>query len=200
MEIVGIDWKFLDLPGTRGPLPLIPVQAFNFLHEHSPLPLYVVISGGIATGKTHIVRKYLSAYRIMDIDDYMVRHGYTDYDRQGEQFSHAMRLIDADIQETKRNHIPMVSMGTAANYDFLHFRLIEARQHGYETAVLQVRCSLEQALAQNAQRRERGEHHVRDEELDQIESTARNSAAALDRLLQEDRDLLGYLCLHDNSR
>lgn len=196
------NWNWIPpRDGNQRILPRIPISSFDYLVDHSVMPIYLVVCGGIAVGKSHLVQRYLNRYWIADVDDYMGKNGFTDYTRDGVQFREAMRQIDEDIQKNKQAQIDMVSTGTGGNYEFLRYRLEEARSHGYETGLIHIRVDDPlQAREQNQERRLRGERALGDHELDLIEVSIRASDESVDRLLKEDRDLLGYFCSHRNQR
>lgn len=194
-------WNWHPAPGTRrGPLPRIPLWAFDRLAENSSLPLYVIVTGGIAAGKTFVVRNNLTRFKIADIDDYMDSNGFTNYDRDGVEFRMVMDQINVDIQTYKKNKLNMVSMGTGANLDFLKFRLEEAIEHGHHTAILHVVAPVEQALSQNRERGEKGLRRVPDSQIEIIRNTALTSLCNVDIIIEQHRDLLGYLCVYENRR
>jgi hypothetical protein len=179
----------------------IDVTDFNQIDNAMPIPLYVIVCGGIAVGKSHVVRRHFNSDRfvIADVDDYMTRQGFTDYDRQGVQFTLCMDQINTDIQRWKTERRSLISMGTGAHLDFFRFRLEEARRDRYRTAILHVKTdSTEQALRQNEMRRQRGEHAVGPEELHRIAETIERSADSVERIVREHPDLVDFVCLHWN--
>jgi hypothetical protein len=112
-----------------------------------------------------------------------------------------MKQIDADIQRYKRDRKSMVAMGTGANFDFLKFRLEEARSHRYRTAILHVTgVPYDKAVEQNAIRRERGEHAVAPGEEQAIALSLEQSAASVERIQREHPELIDFICIHENVR
>jgi hypothetical protein len=179
----------------------LPIDRFDVMAESTPLPVYVVVCGGIAVGKTHVIRKHLKNFVIADIDDYMTRHGFTNYDRQGPEFRQCMDEIALDINQYKQDRKNIVAMGTGANFGFLHYRLVEAHIYRYRTALIHVTCpSLEQAIAQNAERLAKNEHAVAPDQLDVIHQTIEASATNVARLRTEFPYLVDFICEHQNLR
>ena len=88
----------------------VEVGHFDALVDAMPLPLYVVVVGGYGVGKTHVVRRHLTRFVVADIDDHMVRNGFTDYSRDGDQFKQCMNEIDAVIQQHKAERRSMVAI------------------------------------------------------------------------------------------
>ena len=179
----------------------VEVGHFDALVDAMPLPLYVVVVGGYGVGKTHVVRRHLTRFVVADIDDHMVRNGFTDYSRDGDQFKQCMNEIDAVIQQHKAERRSMVAMGTGANFDFLKFRLEEARNRDrYRTAVLNVQTDIDQAVAQNAERRARGDHAVAEHEEHLIAESIMKAQTSLTLMMSRHPELIDYICVHRNVR
>ncbi len=181
-------------------LVTIPITGFDRIVDAMPMPLYVVAAGGIASGKTHVVGRNLTRFTVADVDDYMTKNGFTDYDRQGVQFRTCMRQIDDDIQQFKRERRNIIAMGTGANLEFLKFRLEEARTDRYRTAILHVTVPPHQARAQNEERRTKAERAVAEHQLDLIDQTIRGSAASVEWVVKNRPDLVDFICVHQNVR
>lgn len=164
-------------------------------------PVYVLVAGGIAVGKSHVVRANIKTIPILDVDSYMDRFGYSDYSRNGYQFQSAMDAITLDIGDLKRRGESMVAMGTCGNFEFARFRLEESVGLGYQTVLLHVTASLDQARKQNEERRRMGDRAVDQVDLDLIEHSIRDSQNTVRRLLQHPcTDLISYFCHFSNVR
>lgn len=144
-------------------------------------PLYVLIAGGIAVGKTHIIRQNVKHVPIMDLDEGMERLGFTDYD-DATQTGAAMKLITAEVEAIKARRQSMIAMGTASDLTFSINRLLWAKQDGYKTLLFHITAPLSQAVRQNRERIAAGLRGVKLEQADRkiresIEGAARTVAA-----------------------
>jgi len=149
-------------------------------------PLYVLVAGGIASGKSHVAQKHIKGIEIIDVDNFMSKFGYTNYDPKGDEFRHAMEETAKYIKDHKAAKKSMVAMGTASNFEFAKFRLEEAKQDGYRTAILHVRVpSMSQAYVQNELRRHKGERAVAPKDLEILFTTANNSTDTVGRLIRD---------------
>lgn len=161
-------------------------------------PTYILIAGGIATGKSHVIKEYLPGILVMDIDDYMERLGFSDYNFHGTEYSVALRQITEDIKRLLDTKETFVSMGTAADTKFTIDKLAGAKIAGFTTIVLHITCPLEQAISQNNFRRLAGKRAVSDTDLHLLEQTKRKSAETVSCL--RDTILMDYLVEYDNTR
>jgi len=174
------------------------ITAIDSLHKKGPI--YVLVAGGIATGKTHVVRQYIHEVEVIDVDDFMVKLGHTDYTPRGPQLEAAMNLTGDYIAEKKQRMESMVAMGTSANLDWAKYRLVEAKLDLYTTVLLHVTtATVEQAHAQNAYRRELGLRAVTDQDMPVIAKTRSASDETVRSLLRDHKHLVDYYVPHLNK-
>lgn len=177
---------------------MISLTTLNGLY-YSTKPMFVVVCGGIATGKSHVMRKYVTApYRTIDMDEYMTLLGFTNYDKQGPEWKLAMKAADYHINFYKSFKAPIISQGTGASLHWLKFRLKAAKLDGYATALVHIYAPLHQALAQNEQRRKKGQHFVKPEEISLIRETAVLAQTNFD-IVSKDSNLVDYTISYDNT-
>ncbi len=156
------------------------INYIDALPATKTLPIYVMVAGGMAAGKSYIVSKYIETIKVFDIDDTMTDMGFIEY--TDEQFSQAMKNISIQIEKHMTDHKSMVAMGTSSNISTAINRLYEAKQKGYTTVLLHVDASIEQSIKQNNERLEQGKRGVSKVEEYKIERTnvgAANTVATL---------------------
>jgi predicted kinase len=159
-------------------------------------PRYVMIAGGIASGKNHVVKEHIHSIKIMDVDDVMERMSYTDY--TGVQFHHAMQIIGKEIDMMMGRKECLIAMGTSSNLGNAINRLHYAKMMGYTTILAYIDAPVEQAVSQNTERREKGKRFVTDEEARKIERT--NTGAAQTVAALKDTALVDYFAHYLNIR
>ncbi|MFA5489223.1 MAG: zeta toxin family protein [Candidimonas sp.] len=158
-------------------------------------PTYVMVAGGIAVGKTHVISKFLPL-PLMDIDEVMEELSYTDY--AGDQFKHALSVVSERINELMKNKISFIAMGTASRIEPAISRLNNAKNLGYKTALLYISASLEQAIRQNEKRKNNGQRYVREDEIYLIEQTIVGAKNTVD-IIKDDKNLIDLFCHYNNS-
>ncbi len=177
----------------------IEINYLDDLNDGSS-PMYVLVAGGIATGKSHVVGRFIKTIEVIDVDNFMSKFNYTNYDPKGEQFRHAMEETAAYIKTHKAGKKSMVAMGTASNFEFAKFRLDEAKQDGYRTAILHVVTpTLGQAYAQNEMRRMNNERAVAREDLEILSVTANNSDETVSRILRDHPEIVDFYTPYVNE-
>ena len=159
-------------------------------------PLYVLIAGGIAAGKNHVVHQHLPTIPVMDVDHVMEANGWTDYD--GDEYKQAMAIIRERIEERMAARQSLIAMGTAANLPFTVDRLHNAKLLGYTTVLLHVDAPEHQALAQNEERRLKGKRAVPNHLKYRILETYRDSRRTVELL--RDTVLVDFHVHHVNVR
>ena len=180
----------------------VNIKEFNTLayNYSSDTPLFIAILGGIATGKSHVIRTHnFSSYAVVDFDDVMTKYGFDDYTKSGPQWTKAMEETDALMSSLKKKKVPIVSQGTGGSYKWLKYRLEDSRAHGYRTAMLYIHAPLAQAYSQNMRRRMNGQHYVQDHHLHLIETSAMRAKCNFNVLYREEPQLVDYICEYDNT-
>lgn len=170
----------------------------TFIGHCSCHPTYILMAGGIATGKTHFAREHLDQFPILDIDDVMEEFGYTNYDKTGEEWLHAMEEISDRIIKMFSTNSSFIAMGTSSNLDATRERLIDARSRGYKTAICHITIPVKnRALEMNELRRSKNKRAVSIAELNIIHETLTNSTVTVATVEQE--KLVDYLYVHVNN-
>jgi predicted kinase len=159
-------------------------------------PRYVMIVGGIASGKNHVIHQHIRTIPVMDVDDIMESRGFTDY--SGHHFAEAMKEIGSVIVEMMAGRKCLIAMGTSSNLTNAINRLHSAKMAGYSTVMAYIDAPVEQCLAQNAERRGKGKRFVADEELRKIERT--NVGAAQVAATLRDTVLVDFYAHYLNVR
>lgn len=158
-------------------------------------PLYVLVAGGIASGKTTHVNKHIKNIPVMDVDDIMSEMGFKDYSPY--QLSIAMQKISESIKDMMLRKESLVSMGTAANLQFTIDRLHWAKMAGYSTVLLYIDTPLAQAIKQNDHRVSLGGRGITAQKH-KIEKS--NAGAAKTVATLKNTALVDYFCHHQNIR
>lgn len=175
----------------------ISINDIDKLRRTMTTPLYIMVAGGMAAGKTHVVSRYLSeTIEIFDIDETMTDMGFVEY--TDEQFSAAMDKITKQIDRHMRMFRSMVAMGTSSNISTAINRLYEAKRVGYKTVLLHIDASVEQSIKQNNERLAQGLRGVSKAEEYKIERTnvgAANTVATL-----RETELVDYFAHYVNIR
>jgi predicted kinase len=162
----------------------------------APRPLYVLVAGGIAVGKSHVIREAKLGFPIMDVDDVMDEIGSADY--EGRAFRDAIEIIGGRIETIISERRSLVAMGTCSDLAFTIDRLHGARMKGYATVLVHVTAPLDQALAQNEERRVKGRRTVALQWSGKIAATAEASAKVVD--VVSETTLVDFLARIDNRR
>lgn len=158
-------------------------------------PVYVLVAGGFAVGKTYIVEKYVTRFPIMDIDETMAKLGFVNYTSQ--EFGQAMAVITEQVLEMTGRGESLVAMGSASRLDFAINRLHAAKLKGYTTVLLYIDAPLEQASEQNKARIAAGGRGLKNKEY-KIRSSNQGAAKTVASL--RDTDLVDYFVHYDNRR
>jgi hypothetical protein len=159
--------------------------------------LYILVAGGIAVGKTHVVREHIHAIPVMDVDDVMGELGYWDYTNH-DQFSEAMNIIGSRIIGLMDEGKSLISMGTGSHLPFAVDRLLRAKLRGYITVLLHIEAEPGQQDMQNEERRLKHKRYVRPEQHARIAET-RIGAAEVVKLLK-DTELVDFFAHYQNIR
>lgn len=157
-------------------------------------PVYVLVAGGIAIGKTHVVDEFIKTIPIMDIDSVMDELGLKEYNK--ENFDKAMAIISERFDVMMAKKESLVAMGTAMNLPFSINRLYNAKMMGYTTVLLHVVGSVGQEYDQNEERRKQGQRAVKADELHKIKDSIDGSSATVKVLRKT--DLVDYFIGHFN--
>ena len=163
--------------------------------DHLPKPLYVLVAGGIAVGKTHVIKKSIHTLDIMDIDDVMEELGHQEYN--DENYREAMDIISSRFDVKMANKESLIAMGTAANFPFTVERLYNAKQAGYQTCLLYITAGRQQAMDQNRLRRQQRKRALTVEEEYKIIHTGELAKTNVHFL--KDTILVDYFCHFDND-
>lgn len=161
-----------------------------------PEPIYVLIAGGIAIGKNHVVREHIKLLPVMDIDDVMEELNHEIYNQAN--FRQAMAIISDRIDQKMYKRESFVAMGTSANLAFSIERLYNAKRLGYNTAILHITGEVEQALNQNEERKYKNKRYVFGEDLQIIRDTMEQSQESV-RVLNK-TSLVDYFVEYKNIR
>ena len=156
-------------------------------------PVYVLVAGGIAVGKSTVVERELTI-PIMDIDTVMAEMGFSKYNKKN--YSAAMKTITEQVEDMLDRKQSMVAMGTASNLQFSIDRLFGAKQLGYTTALLYIDAPISQAIDQNDKRKQQKQRAISSEQEYKIRRTnvgAANTVAAL-----KDTTLVDYFVHYMN--
>ena len=162
----------------------------------SDAPLYVMIAGGMAAGKTHIVNENIKAISIFDIDDVMRGLSFVEYTR--DEFAKAMRHISKMIDDYMKLEESMVAMGTASNTTVAINRLYAAKMKGYDTVLVHIDTPVSQAIEQNFYRIKNGERGVSQSDEHKIETTT--SGAVQTVAVLRESALVDYFVYYNNTR
>jgi len=159
-------------------------------------PTYVLIAGGIAVGKSYVIRHHNSNFEILDIDEYLEMIGGTHQSK--DDYERASNLISLDFERLMSEKKSIVAMGTARDLNFSIKRLLNAKKKGYRTVLLHIKTDVDTAIFQNNERREKGSRAVpiKDEAL--IEQTINGSANSVSFL--KNSDLIDFFCSYVNQR
>ena len=170
----------------------IDITDVDLLTENS---IYVLVAGGFAVGKSHIVEKYVTRFPIMDIDNTMKELGFVDYTSQ--EFGEAMKVITEQVLEMTARGESLVAMGSASKLDFAINRLHAAKLKGYTTVLLYIDAPLEQASMQNKARIAAGRRGLKNKEY-KIRNSNQGAAKTVASL--RDTELVDYFVHYDNRR
>lgn len=158
-------------------------------------PIYVLVAGGFAVGKTYIVEKYVTRFPIMDIDKTMEELDFVNY--TSNEFSQAMVIITEQVLELMDRKESLIAMGSASKLDFAINRLHAAKLRGYTTVLLYIDAPLEQASEQNKARLAAGKRGLKNQEY-KIRNSNQGAARTIASL--RDTDLVDYFVHYDNRR
>lgn len=172
----------------------IDINELKMVYENNK-PLYVLMSGGFAVGKTHIAKTFIDYLPIMDLDDVMIEMGFHEY--TPKNISYAMREISNRIEQLMKRKDSFIAMGTASNVVFSINRLFNAKMKKYTTALIFVDAPVDQAQKQNKLREARGERFVRPEDTHKIQKTNFDSEGTV--AILKHTDLVDYFIHYENK-
>ena len=175
---------------------IIAIEDIDKLSETRTFPLYVLVAGGMAVGKTYIVTEKINSIKIFDIDEVMAEMEFTDYNH--EQFEKAMNVMIPMIESHMNKKKSMIAMGTASDVIIAVDRLFAAKQNGYETILLYIEAPIDQSLVQNKDRMSRGERGVSKDNEFKIKKTNKGAANTVDLL--KESNLVDFFVHYDNTR
>lgn len=162
----------------------------------NPPPFYILIAGGMAVGKTHVVSEHIKRIPFFDIDEIMINRGFLEYTR--EQFAIAMEEITKLVEDQMDHKASMVAMGTASNTTLAIDRLHAAKMKGYKTVLIHIDAPVSQAVKQNILRIQKGERGVSKSDEHKIEKTVTGAAQTV-AVLRES-SLVDYFVYYNNTR
>jgi len=159
-------------------------------------PLYVMVAGGMGAGKSFIMEKHVKSLTMVDIDEVMVKLGFTEY--TPAQFAIAMKTVSEQMYRHMKKFTSVIAMGTASKLPTAINRLYDAKNKGYETVLVHVDTPIDQAVMQNRTRLVYGTHGVSDENEYKIRQTAIGAANTVATL--RETNLVDYFVFYDNTR
>jgi len=122
--------------------------------------IFIMIIGGVASGKSHVQELYFSGLKLIDIDEYTKRESGGDFELARKLVSKAIKNVEADLRKTFKSGQSVVNTGTGASVNGVINKFKWAKDAGFETAIVFVDVPLKTALKRNNTRAASGERNL----------------------------------------
>lgn len=153
--------------------------------------LFIVVGGGIGSGKTYFVdntlKKVVGDLLTFDVDAINRELGGGVYKR--ELAGQALARMRKGLEQSLRGKQSVIFSGTNSKYEALVKRLQIAKENNFTTILIHIDVPLEQALKQNKERASTGIHPEVPEE--KLVRTNKNSKEVFDKV-KKDRNLVDF--------
>lgn len=133
----------------------ISMSELNLLIKKNLKPLYILVAGGVGSGKSFIVDKNLDV-DVVDPDKFTVELGDGFYDEKN--VAKSMALVKKAVKDKLNGKQTFLQQGTSANLQSTMNKLKVAKENGFTTVLLYVDTPVEQAFAQIEKRVSTGGH------------------------------------------
>ena len=147
----------------------------------NPNKVFIMIIGGVASGKSHVYNELYSSFNLVDVDLYIANWKKSRNNQVLEQikFSKVISRCIKTAEEELKNQFnignSVVNMGTGASLSGVLNKLRWARLKDYTSYIVLVDTPLEIALERNKLRAQKGDRNLIPESKVQRTNTAARS-------------------------
>ena len=121
---------------------------------------FIMIIGGIASGKSYIYNKYFNIIPCINIDDYTKQLSNNDFELARKKVSEAIKLAENDLKKYFKTGKSVVSQGTGAKIQGVLNKLKLAKEYGYKSCIVLVQTPIEIAQERNEKRAHKNERNL----------------------------------------
>lgn len=135
----------------------------NYLNEADTIQdiiteknIFIIIIGGVSSGKTYIYHKKFSMFPLIDIDDYTFKLSGNDWEKARKMVNKGIQMVKADLLKMFQNQTSVVNSGTGSNINGVAQKFKMAKENGMKTAIVLVDVDIKKAMKRNQERYEKG--------------------------------------------
>jgi len=122
--------------------------------------LFIMVIGGVASGKSFTYNKHFSSIPVVDIDIFKHQLSGGDWEIAKKMSSKAMKLVNNELEKYFSKKKSVVNMGTGATLGGVQKKLQLAKQAGMQTAIILVDVPVETAMYRNKLRASKGDRNL----------------------------------------
>jgi len=138
--------------------------------------MFIMIIGGVASGKSYVYEKHFSSIPLIDIDEYTERWSNGDWEKARKLVSKAIKAVESDIKKVFLTGKSVVNTGSGAGVNGVLNKFRWASDAGYSTAIVLVDVPLETALKRNQKRaNDGGRNLIPDYKVERTNNAAREN-------------------------
>ena len=122
--------------------------------------IFIMIIGGVASGKSYIYEKNFSKIKLVDVDEYVKKLSGGDWEKARKLVSKGVMAAKADLLKSFKDNKSVVHMGIGGSIKQTTNKFLWAKEKGFKTAIVLVDVSLDKALERNQSRADKGERNL----------------------------------------
>jgi len=122
--------------------------------------IFVMIIGGVASGKSYIYEKNFKSLPLVDIDEYTKKLSNGDWEKARKFVAKAMQMVKVDLLNYFKKGESVVNTGTGGRINGVQHKLKAAVAEGFKTCIVLVDVPEEKALERNKSRSELGDRNL----------------------------------------
>lgn len=148
----------------------------DILRSVQERPTFVMIVGGVASGKSYFYEQNLKSIPLIDIDEYTTKWSNGDWEKARKLVGKAIKTVESDLKKMFATGESVVNTGSGASTAGVLNKLRWAEDAGYTTFIILVDVPLKTALERNKKRALKSERNlIPDYKVERTNTAAREN-------------------------
>jgi len=122
--------------------------------------IFIMIVGGVASGKSYFYDKHFSHIKLIDIDKYTEKAADGDWEEARKQVGPMIKKVESDIRDHFKTGVSLVNTGSGASTAGVLNKFKWAKEAGYKTAIVFVDVDVKTAQKRNRKRAKDGDRNL----------------------------------------